>query len=312
MSTGIARLKCLELHVVDRMELAEVRAQLSGLCKEVLRQAVNLEGLHIGFRDRVSLPLEAVFNHVKLEKLKYAGIHMWSLHDEEITNFLRRHRNSLKALRLRNVYLKEGSRWDRILRVIRQELKGLKWISLRGIGYLDTFPPGAVFDDSDSDSDMHLNDTSESNEEDDGREGLGADDSSAAPLASQSNLEGINVNESEDSDPDESDRTESDETEDIGSESDGENDGEGSELGQALHDNFISDSTMVYHSTIPESPINSQHQYQRLHSDCACFDGNGNAWHDLDDDGIRVGKLQWKRWERWAVKRCELHDEKDS
>jgi len=234
---------------------------------------------------------------------------MWSLHDEEVISFLRRHRESIKALRLRNVLLKEGSRLDRILRVIRQELKGLKWISLRGIGYIGAQPLGAVFDDSDSDSDMHLNDNDDSDEEDDEEEEFGADAASAATDISQTGPEGMNINEPEGSDPDESEGTNSNDSEDIGSESDGDNDGEGSEVGQALHDNFISDSTMVYHSTTPESPVNSQHQYQRPRFDCDCFDGNGNAWNDLDDDGIRVGKLQWKRWEKWAVKRCELHDE---
>lgn len=75
ISNGMARLKCLELHV-DHMDLAEVRAQLSGLCKEVLRLGCNLEGLHIGFRDidHVSIPIESVFNGVKMERLKYVGV----------------------------------------------------------------------------------------------------------------------------------------------------------------------------------------------------------------------------------------------
>lgn len=334
VSAGIAKLKCLELHVVDRMDVPEVRAQLSWLCREVLRQAVNLEGLHIGFRDCVSFQLEAVFNNVTLERLKYVGIHMWSLHEDEIINFLHRHRESIKALRLRNVLLKEGSRWDRILRVIRRELK-LKWISLRGIGYVGAQRFGAVFDDSDSDSDMHLHDDSLDDEEAQTPE---AEADNGTSVNSDTASEVTQANEGSDEDPVAISDTASEEIEvseneegpnatgtitpisntapeeidsddeSIGSESDGENDAEGSELGQALHDNFISDSTMVYHSTTPESPTNTQHPHQIPHFNCDCFDGNGNAWDDLNDDGIGVTKLQWKRWEKWAVKRCELHD----
>lgn len=334
ISAGIARLKCLELHVVDRMDIPEVRAQLSGLCKEVLSQAVNLEGLHIGFRDRVSIPLESVFNNVKLERLKYVGIHMWSLHDEEIIKFLQRHRESVKALRLRNVLLKEGSRWDRILQVIRRDLRGLKWISLRGIGYVGAQRFGAVFDDSDSDSDMHLHDNSDSDEEEleesepeahnvnphaHDTEGMGSNGEGEGEAEPTSTF--VSTGDTFEDDENESEAssdtpqtshnghagTEHDE-EDIGSESDGDNDGEGSELGQALHDNFISDSTMVYHSTTPESPIIRQQQHQLQHYNCDCSNGNGSSWEDLDDDGIGVRKVQWKRWEKWAVKRCELHD----
>jgi hypothetical protein len=192
-----------------------------------------------------------------------------------------------------------------------------------------------VFDDSDSDSDMHLHDDSLDDEEAQTPE---AEANNATSVNSDTASEVTQANEGSDEDPVAISDTASEEIEvseneegpnatgtitpvsntapeeidsddeSIGSESDGENDAEGSELGQALHDNFISDSTMVYHSTTPESPTSTQHPHQIPHFNCDCFDGNGNAWDDLSDDGIGVTKLQWKRWEKWAVKRCELHD----
>lgn len=161
--------------------------------------------------------------------------------------------------------------------------------------------------DSDSGSDMHLDDDDDDHEEDDEEEVGGSEDDSSqtAPTVADSH-------ENLDSNSDNPEEADSDQSEDTGSESDSDNDGDVSELGQALHDNFISDSTMVYNSTAPDSPINLQRQYQPSHSSCECLDDNGYAWSSLDNDdnGIRVSKLQWKRWEKWAVKRCELHDER--
>jgi hypothetical protein len=174
----VQHLASLELQLVDdhRVDLNEKVAQLRNFSKAVLSKANELQGLHIGFGQRVSLPLSSVFHDLHWEQLHYLGIHMWSLHDYEIIGFLRKH-PQIQGLRLSFVRLKDGSRWDRILRVIRRELRNLGWLSLFQAGYVPTedpigpgqhvFGPPADLGDSSSEEDNSSSSEDDSSSSDD-------------------------------------------------------------------------------------------------------------------------------------------------
>lgn len=131
------RLTCLELHFDDTADLDARMRQLSPLSKLVFTAAKNLQALHIGFPSyrHLTLPLEEIFHGIKWEKLVYFGIQAWRLDAEEIIGLARRHRERLRGLRLRDVLLKEGSRWRDVLQYLQQEMVRLDWVSLRRIDY---------------------------------------------------------------------------------------------------------------------------------------------------------------------------------
>ena len=124
--------------------------------------AVNICGVHLGFpmSRPLSIPLQAVFHNVTWERLRYIGFGAWQLDSAEIIELLRRHRKTLRSVRLRGILLKRGSKWSEIVRMLRLELN-LKWVSLRGIGYTVSSDTGGMApqapvhweDDSDPTSD---------------------------------------------------------------------------------------------------------------------------------------------------------------
>ena len=114
------------------LELDEKAEEFAQLFRIVFTEAINLQNLHIGFRRLVSVPLRTVFHEIKLEKLRYLGLHQWSLESGELLELLLRHRH-IKYLRLRYVLLQRGS-WTTVLKTIRLNLM-LSWASLRGIQY---------------------------------------------------------------------------------------------------------------------------------------------------------------------------------
>jgi hypothetical protein len=59
----------------------------------------------------------------------------WCLHADEIINLALRHKEKLKGLRLRDVFLKGDSRWKDVLTTLRGDMEFLEWLSLRRIGY---------------------------------------------------------------------------------------------------------------------------------------------------------------------------------
>lgn len=131
------RLTCLELHFDDGADLDIRMRQLSSLSKAVFTAAKNIEALHIGFPSYRPLKLrfEEIFHNVKWEKLQAFGVQAWTLEADEITTFARRHRETLRGLRLRDVLLKEGSRWNDVLESLRDDMTRLDWVSLRRIDY---------------------------------------------------------------------------------------------------------------------------------------------------------------------------------
>lgn len=131
------RLTCLELHFDDGTDLDNRMRELSTLSKVVFSAAINMQAVHIGFPSHrpLTLKLEEIFHHVKWDKLLAFGIQAWRLDADEIIGLARRHREKLRGLRLRDVLLKEGSRWKDVLASLREDMMRLDWVSLRRIDY---------------------------------------------------------------------------------------------------------------------------------------------------------------------------------
>ncbi|KAG9189681.1 hypothetical protein G6011_06549 [Alternaria panax] len=135
------RLTCLELHFDDSTDLDVRMRHLSSLSKALFIAAKNIEAVHIGFPSYrpLTLRLEELFHNVKWDKLQAFGIQAWRLDADEILGIARRHKDTLRGLRLRDVLLKEGSMWRDVLPCLRDDLIRLNWVSLRRIGYEQYF-----------------------------------------------------------------------------------------------------------------------------------------------------------------------------
>jgi hypothetical protein len=135
------RITCLELHFDDLHGLDEKMRSLSSVFRSIFQAAGNMQAVHIGFPARypLSLPLETIFHEVQWEKLRAFGIQGWRLNSEEIIGLARRHRKTLRGLRLRDVLLEEGSMWRDVLKMLREEMEQLDWVSLRRAGYATHF-----------------------------------------------------------------------------------------------------------------------------------------------------------------------------
>ncbi|KAF1913633.1 hypothetical protein BDU57DRAFT_317091 [Ampelomyces quisqualis] len=131
------RLTCLELHFDDPTDLDIRMRELGTLSKYVFESATGLEALHVGFpiNRPLTLRLDEIFHGLKWNKLSSFGIQAWRLEAKEIIDLARRHQETLRGLRLRDVLLKDGSRWKDVLAVLRHDMKQLNWVSLRRIDY---------------------------------------------------------------------------------------------------------------------------------------------------------------------------------
>ena len=148
VATLASGLTCLELHFEDGRDLNNRVIELSPMFHTMFSSAPNLQAVHVGFPSRspLDLQLEDVFHHVKWDKLRAFGIQAWHLSADEILNLARRHRKTLRGLRLRDVLLKDGCFWSEVLLVLRTEMEQLDWVSLRRIDYSNHF--GDVFNAS--------------------------------------------------------------------------------------------------------------------------------------------------------------------
>jgi len=131
------RLTCLELHFDDGTDLDVRMQQLSPLARAVFTAAKNIEAVHIGFPSHrpLTLGLEEIFHNIKWDKLQAFGIQAWKLDAQEIIGLAQRHRETLRGFRLRDVILKNGSRWTDVLIALRDNMTRLDWVSLRRIDY---------------------------------------------------------------------------------------------------------------------------------------------------------------------------------
>ena len=189
-ATLASGLTCLEIHFEDGRDLNERVLELSPYFNAVFSSATNLQAVHIGFPTRMplDLTLEDVFHNVKWDKLRAFGIQAWRLEATEIIRLVRRHKKTLRGLRLRDVLLKEESVWKDVLFMLRMEMEQLDWVSLRRIDYSKHFdeiselagqsievlddPPASGSESDEEDefpnhfNDMDLDDESEGNDSD--------------------------------------------------------------------------------------------------------------------------------------------------
>jgi hypothetical protein len=263
------RLTCLELHFDDGTDLDNRMRELSTLSKVVFNAAINMQAVHIGFPSHrpLSLKLEEIFHDVKWDKLLAFGIQAWRLDADEIINLARRHRERLRGLRLRDVLLKDGSRWKDVLAFLQKDMLRLDWVSLRRIDYEKHFDEqwvvGAEVPDDHpigSDSDE------ESDEWDDDWE-------------HQGNGDGIN-NISGD---DHSDASRDDSDSEIGIE----------QPEQGGH--------MEFPPLSPDTPASVPW------CNCNGRTSHAEDADALGDDGVAVTNSQRKFWEKWVVGKCAEH-----
>lgn len=300
----VQRLTSLELHFDDGNNLDVVMSDLSDLFRKIFMSADNMQALHIGFPSHrpLNLPLDDIFHNIRWRQLAAFGIQAWKLDAEEIVALVRRHRDRLRGLRLRDVLLKDGSRWQDVLGFLRSEVPHLEWVSLRRIGYAKTFdeqwaargaeipddPPGGAPSDSDEEDMMEIgiessdddNDTDDdtsdehSNDSDDTDE----DDDSPGPHiqahARNGTRHATNGRHHSHEEPDSADETDD-------------------EHGPMAE-------TMSFPArTVAQSPSDADPSF----GSNGAVSTSSSALEDLGDNGIFVSNAQRKTWEKWVVPR---------
>lgn len=277
------RLTCLELHFDDPIGLDDKMRELSPLFKSVFATAVNMQALHIGFpaRSPLSIPLEEVFHNVQWEKLRAFGVQAWRLDGEEIVKLARRHRRTLRGLRLRDVLLKEGSKWKDVLAMLREEMEMLDWVSLRRAGYASHF-------------DQHVAGTIELHNED--YHGGGEIPPSDSDDEWEENA-GPDHNPHLDQDHDENEESSGSEMENEMDDDDGASAGDDDE---SVVDSEASDHGPEANDLELDTPVTAPY--------CTCGRlGWSDDPDDLGDNGINVSYSQRKMWEQWVIGKCLEH-----
>jgi hypothetical protein len=248
---------------------------------QVFSKAQSLQVLHLGFpcHRPLTLGLEDVFQNVTWDKLHAFGVQAWILHAHEIVAFVRRHKG-LKGLRLRDVYLRDGSLWKDVLTVLRNELTRLQWVSLRRIGYLPFQLPqglGSEIPDDflagrlDSDDDNLDDDDSSDNDDDDENEMETDTGTGVHPGAA------LFADDSESQSPSDDEHDEDD-----------DNDNDNNRL---------------------DFPSLDTDEATSLDLLCNC-DGQGHleSVESLSDDGTtQPDSTTRKKWEKWVLRRCPIH-----
>ncbi|KAF2265295.1 hypothetical protein CC78DRAFT_543382 [Lojkania enalia] len=267
------RLTCLELHFDDGTDLDDRMRELSPLAKVVFNAAKNMQAVHIGFPSHrpLSLKLEEIFHNVKWDKLLAFGIQAWRLDADEIIGLARRHRERLRGLRLRDVLLKEGSRWKDVLAFLRNDMMRLDWVSLRRIDYEKHFDEQLV---------------------------MGAEVPDDHPIGSSDD-------ESDDWDRDQNDELDDNIIQDnlYDGESDGSLDDSDSDFGT---DEPEQGGNMDFPPLSPDTPASVP-----WCNNCNGRMGHLDSTEGLGDDGIAVTYPQRKLWEKWVVRRsCNEHSHK--
>ncbi|ESZ99207.1 hypothetical protein SBOR_0414 [Sclerotinia borealis F-4128] len=295
ISTLANRLTCLEIQIQEPTD--DKMHQLSSLFNTFFTSAHQIQGLHIGFpsnRPLTHVPLEAVFHNVTWENLRYVGFGAWHLDSEEIIGLLRRHKHTLRSVRLRSVKLKEGSKWTDVVRMLRRELRELKWVSLRGIGYVggNEGGNGVIVGVAGNGS------------------GNGNGNGVGGFVQHVNQIGNPNVGSTVDDDDD-------------SDESDQELDFEDTTIGDRVLSHHSSSIHLANSTSTPNKSGNLEGGREAESGrrgiegaggavpSCECENGFGMA--DLGDEGSEgsVSKHHWKFWELWAVKRCAVHDGDD-
>lgn len=124
------------------LDTAETRLKghispLSAFFKLFCSYTENLSTLYLRFTPGlpVRLPLNDVFHETVWKKLRVLGIGSWMLRAEEIIDIAQRHRDTLKGLRLSEIYLMDGDRWKDVVVALKTHMKRLDWVGLQDICY---------------------------------------------------------------------------------------------------------------------------------------------------------------------------------
>ncbi|CAI6336869.1 unnamed protein product [Periconia digitata] len=261
------RLTCLELHFDDGYDLDNRMRELSVLSKVVFNAAKNMQAVHIGFPSHrpLTLRLEEIFHHVKWEKLLAFGIQAWRLDADEIIALARRHRDRLRGLRLRDVLLRDGSRWQDVLSALRSDMARLDWVSLRRIDYETHFDGQSTLGAEIPDDHFLGSDSSSSSDGYSDDWDLHGDGDEAQPVE-QAHDYGSDVSFDD-----------SDAASETGSEE--------PEQGGDLH----------FPPMSPDTPASAPW--------CNCT-SHVNSIEALEDDGVTVTNSQRKLWEKWVVRKA--------
>ena len=301
LPTLASRLTCLTLHFDDGTDLDQKMTELSGLFRDLFRMAEGMQAVHVGFPSYrpLNLPLEAVFHNVTWQKLVAFGVQGWKLDGKEILDMALRHKDRLKGLRLRDVYLKEGSSWKDVLVTLRESMTRMEWVSLRRIGYVRHFegqgqgieiPDDAAPDESDSETD---------GDEEEAALGTATDNPPATQISADEGDGGVDDVEVDmhfngTDDDNDNDNNDIDSTEDD-SDSDDEHGPEAHEM------DFpdLEDSAETPTSAPCSNCCNGSREGR----------GQGCDAEELEDDGGVISNTKRKAWEKWVLRRCWDHDE---
>jgi hypothetical protein len=311
----VSKLSTIELHFGDGTEhLDFLMQELAPMLRAVfLQSAPNLQSVHVGFPSSrpISLALEDIFHGIAWEKLVCFGIQGWKLHAAEIIALTARHRKTLRGLRLRDVLLKEGSRWKDVLPHLKDNMTRLEWCSLRRIGYAAHFddlsaaqgaeipddPLGGTSESSESsDADSDDMQTDQQSDDDGDIEATSAHAAhhvNGAGSHTASSTAGWSQSNGYDSDRDSSAAsTHSDHTDD--------------EHGMAGIQMGFPPQVAPNHDrhARPDTPTtllwcNCSHQSLQLDLENA---------GPYSDNGVEVPNRTRKVWEKWVIGRCPVHD----
>lgn len=321
LASLVAQLSVVEIHFDDGSdELDDGMKRLSPLLRKAFQSAPLLQAVHVGFpvlRPISKVRLEEVFGDVDWPRLSCFGIQGWKLDGKEIEALVHKYRYTLKGLRLREVLLKEGSRWKDVLPYIRTTTRKLEWCSLRRIGYVpldgdqSTWAEMSddLFDDyaSDSSDDYDNYHGDQSSNGDDEAYDHDVDTPGTSVVAGPSNTGGPSnignggqVNPAYGSAAAPSDGYDSDEVSVVGSvrsHSDDENGGP--------------EHTMEFSSRLLD-PDSNGHATPNTPSSvlfCSCSDHLLDLeYGEYGDNGQTVPHMTRKVWEKWVIGRCLIHE----
>ena len=141
LSAVAARLTSVDIDWHCTTDVTAYFTPLSSTFRHFFASAKSLIAIHLGFPAKLPLDsqLDHVFSGVEWNGLRTFSIQGWRLRSDEIVDFSLRHRRQLRELRLRNVYLRGGSRWRDVLLALRNEMEQLECLDLRGIDYASHF-----------------------------------------------------------------------------------------------------------------------------------------------------------------------------
>ena len=300
------QLTCLELHFDASINVDEQMRALSGMFRDVFTAARGMLAVHLGFPSRapLGLALEDIFHHVHWERLRAFGIQAWRLDADEIIALVRRHRKTLRGLRLRDVLLNDPSRWRYVLEMLRDEMDHLDWVSLRRIGYARTFdayfagamevlpdpPPGGGASESDDEEEFPNHLGTDGDADVTSVHDAGDHDEGSLPVAGDSEPGDLGPLTDFDDDNDEFD-------DDDGHDDDDDDDDE--ENGPDAHELSMDPDTP---SSVPWCNCSRRRSQGSIAMSELTAD-------QLGDNGREVDNWQRKMWERWVLKRtwCPEH-----